>query len=151
MFFCLINARDLQNIMRPKLVYTQSSASSHGKSTPACPFMLNEVCNFVHTLHLIHLNKVLVLEGPVLRLRLGSLHETIARVVNRKPKSVFFGRFFSVFPTENRLFKVGFSVAQKNEKAKPTRLFSVGFFFPVPYANNAYIFGLKPRHVWRVF
>ena len=70
----------------------------------------------------------------------------MTRVVNRKPKSVFSVGFSRFFPTENRHFLVGFSVAQKDRNRKPDLLFSV-VFFRVPHANNAYISVLKPRHV----
>ena len=49
------------------------------------------------------------------------------RVVNRKSKVVF-SRFF---PTENRLFRVGFSVAQKKRNRK-TDSFFFGRFFSRP-------------------
>ena len=70
----------------------------------------------------------------------------IVRVVNRKPKKSFFSVGFSrFFPTESRLFKVGFSVAQKNRNRKTDWVCWVVFFPHVPYANNAYISVLKPR------
>ena len=67
------------------------------------------------------------------------------RVVNRKPKVVFSVGFSRFFPTESRLFKVGFSVAQKNRNRKTDWVCWVVFFPHVPYANNAYISVLKPR------
>ena len=56
--------------------------------------------------------------------------------------------FFCLRATENRLFKVGFRLPQKNESEKPTRFFR-SFFFPVRYVKNSYIISVwKPRHEW---
>ena len=76
----------------------------------------------------------------------------ISSVVSRKPKVVFFGRFFLVvfvrfFATENRLLKVGFSVAQKKRNRKTNSVF-LGRFFHVPYVKNAHISVWKPCYGW---
>lgn len=59
--------------------------------------------------------------------------------------------YFSVFPTEKRLLKGGFSVAKKKKKRKNDFCFW-SFFSPVPHANNAYIFiyiyCMEIRYVW---
>ena len=70
----------------------------------------------------------------------------VCRVVNRKPKVDFFGRFFRLPKTD--FLKSVFRLPQKNETEKPTRFFSVGFFFHVPYIKNAYISVWKPRYGW---
>ena len=66
-------------------------------------------------------------------------------------RSVFLG--FSRQKTDflkSDFLKSVFRLPKKNATEKPTRFFSVGFLIPVPYANNAYIPILKPRHIWTV-
>ena len=59
--------------------------------------------------------------------------------------SVGLSRFF---PTENRLFEVGFSVAQKKRNRKTHSVFFGRFFFHVPVVKNTYISVWKRRYGW---
>ena len=59
-------------------------------------------------------------------------------VLNRKPKAVFFGRFFSVFLDRKPTFWSRFFGCPKKPKPKNRLVFFRSFFFSaVPYANNA--------------
>ena len=74
----------------------------------------------------------------------------VGRVVNRKLKVFFFGRFFSVFPHRKPTFESRFFGFPNKPTLKNRFVFFRSFFSPVPYANNAYTSVFKPRHVWTV-
>ena len=79
----------------------------------------------------------------------GRKHWVIRRVVNRKPKVGVFGRVFFGFATENRLYIVGFSVAQKNRNRKTDWVFFRSVYFSCPLRKkSAYVSVWKPRYGW---
>ena len=69
--------------------------------------------------------------------------------MNRKPKVGVFGRVFFGFATENRLYIVGFSVAQKNRNRKTDWVFFRSVYFSCPLRKkSAYVSVWKPRYGW---
>ena len=78
-----------------------------------------------------------------IRIRTGT-----ARVVNRKPRVVFFDPIFiGLCQPKTDFLKSVFRLPQKTETEKPT-VFLGRFFSHVPYVKNVYISVWKPRYGW---
>ena len=67
-----------------------------------------------------------------------------------KTESRFFRSVFLGFSRPKTDFLESVFRLPKKNKPKNRLDFFRSFFFPIPYANNAYISVMKPRYVWTV-